>query len=47
MARKQMSQKEQLLKYLMKHKTITPAEAFSKLGIYNFSARLSEFRLQI
>lgn len=41
MPRKQMSQKEQLLKYLIKHKTITPTEAFSKLGIYNFSARLS------
>ncbi len=44
MPRKQISQKEQLLKYLMKHKTITPAEAFSKLGIYNFSARLSELK---
>ena len=41
---KKLIQKEKLLIYLQKHKTITGAEAFGELGIYRLSARISDLR---
>lgn len=38
------TQKDILLDYLKRNKTITGAEAFSVLGIYRLSARISELR---
>lgn len=39
-----MNQKEQILDYLQKFKTITPMEAFADLGITKLATRVSEMR---
>lgn len=39
-----MSQTDEILKHLKKHKVITPAEAYSKYGVYRLSARILELR---
>ena len=39
-----MSQNEMILQHLKKHKVITPAEAYSKYGVYRLSARILELR---
>lgn len=38
------TQKEMILQYIKDFGSITPAEAFIDLGIYNFSARLAELK---
>lgn len=38
------TQKEMIIQYIKDFGSITPAEAFKDLGIYNFSARLSELK---
>ncbi len=37
-------QKRRIISYIKEHGSITPAEAFVNLGIYNFSARLAELK---
>ena len=39
-----MTQKEQILDYLKRFKTITPMEAFADLGITKLATRVSEMR---
>lgn len=39
------SQKEMIIRYITDFGSITPAEAFTDLGIYNFSARLAELKV--
>ena len=39
-----MTQKEQILEYLKRFKTITPMEAFADLGITKLATRVSEMR---
>ena len=39
-----MNQKEQILDYLKRFKTITPMEAFADLGITKLATRVSEMR---
>ena len=39
-----MTQKEQILDYLERFKTITPMEAFADLGITKLATRVSEMR---
>jgi hypothetical protein len=39
-----LNQKEMIIQYIKDFGSITPAEAFLDLGIYNFSARLSELK---
>ena len=39
-----MTQKEQILDYLNRFKTITPMEAFADLGITKLATRVSEMR---
>ena len=39
-----MTQKEQILDYLSRFKTITPMEAFADLGITKLATRVSEMR---
>lgn len=39
-----LSQTERLLKYLKKHKTIQPLEAWTELGIYRLSAQILNLR---
>ena len=39
-----MTQKEQILDYLARFKTITPMEAFADLGITKLATRVSEMR---
>ena len=41
-----ITQGELILQYIHDFGSITPAEAFTDLGIYNFSARLSELKDQ-
>ncbi len=41
-----ITQGELILQYIHDFGSITPAEAFTDLGIYNFSARLSELKEQ-
>ena len=38
------TQKQMILQYIKDFGSITPAEAFIDLGIYNFSARLAELK---
>ena len=38
------TQKQMILQYIKDFGSITPAEAFTELGIYNFSARLAELK---
>lgn len=40
----QLSQNDRILMYLKTNKKITPAEAFTDLGIYRLSARIKELR---
>lgn len=40
------TQKELIIQYINDFGSITPAEAFTDLGIYNFSARLAELKAQ-
>lgn len=40
------TQKELIIQYINDFGSITPAEAFNDLGIYNFSARLAELKAQ-
>lgn len=39
-----LTQKEMIMQYIKDFGSITPAEAFLDLGIYNFSARLAELK---
>lgn len=39
-----MTQKEQILDYLQRFKTITPMDAFADLGITKLATRVSEMR---
>lgn len=39
-----MTQKEQIIDYLQRFKTITPMEAFADLGITKLATRISEMR---
>ncbi len=39
-----MNQREQILDYLKRFKTITPMQAYSDLGITKLSTRISEMR---
>lgn len=39
-----MSQTEQLLRYLRRHRTITPLEALRELGIFRLAARIHNLR---
>ena len=39
-----MTQKEQIIDYLQRFKTITPMEAFGDLGITKLATRISEMR---
>ena len=39
-----MTQKEQIIDYLQRFKTITPMEAFADLGITKLATRVSEMR---
>lgn len=41
-----MSQEQQVLAYLKRHGTITPKEAWVKLGIYRLAARIERLRHQ-
>lgn len=38
------TQNYELLKYLMRYKSITPAKAWEKLGIYRLSGRIYDLR---
>jgi len=39
-----MTQPQRIVKYLKRHKWITPMEAFSELGITKLATRVSEMR---
>ena len=39
-----MTQNERLLRYLRTHKSITPMEAWSSLGIYRLGARIHDLK---
>ena len=39
-----MTQQDLILNYIKKHKTITPYEAFEKLGCTKLATRISELR---
>lgn len=39
-----MTQQDLILDYIRKHKSITPFEAFEKLGITKLATRISELR---
>ena len=41
---KHPTQCQRLLKYLVEHKSITPMEAWSRLGIYRLSGRIFELK---
>ena len=45
MASKQ-TDKQAVLEYLREHQTITPLEAFSKLGCYRLGARIYDLRCE-
>ncbi|MBO4924439.1 MAG: helix-turn-helix domain-containing protein [Bacteroidales bacterium] len=44
MENKRLSQNKRLLSYLIEHSSITPDEAWRKLGIYRLSARIFDLR---
>lgn len=46
MATKKLSQKEQILRHLREHDTITPQEALREYGCMRLSARILELRKQ-
>lgn len=39
-----MTQKERILEYLLNNKSITPMEAWNKLGVYRLGARIHDLR---
>jgi len=39
-----MTQKERVLEYLRNNKSITPMEAWNKLGVYRLGARIHDLR---
>ena len=41
-----MTQQEQILKYIDEHGSITPMEAFRKLGITKLATRISELQAE-
>ena len=41
---KHPTQCQRLLKYLVKHKSITPIEAWNRLGIYRLSGRIYDLK---
>lgn len=41
-----MNQREAVVRYMKKHGSITPAQAYTELGVERLAARISEIKLE-